>query len=213
MSVEVRAAASRFTFQDKLYARELYFKGELTWEEIAEEVGRRSDRVAREDALKRGLPPPPPSPRPSVSVLGFWSRRGAWSGLRQRMINDLAREQIDRLRQELAEEIVEIHEGHQVIKQFVGKFFHKPLLDDLGNPVIADDGTPMTTIKAPEDFPNGEGPTLVRLMLAVLAARERHVRVVGDLVGSYENKIDPAAVRLRGTRAPDDDSTPEGGLN
>jgi hypothetical protein len=107
---------------------------------------------------------------------------------------NLAREQLNRVRRELAGEVNETSASLRDLETALTPNLLKVKTDPEGNAAFSDDGRPIMVRKTPEDFPIDDPVDLVELMLRLVTIRMKYIKLVADMTGDALPKIDPQSL-------------------
>jgi hypothetical protein len=193
MIIETRQEASRWPYEIKMRAREHFLRG-LSSQAISDELGRQDAETARMVTEKAGLPVPSPARRVPPSVVRFWSHRGRWSAELRRARNAIEREQVDRIRREVAREASAFWRTLIELEAGLRPYFIRPTVDSEGRPVVDENGAPVMVPRGPGDWPIENPVQAVNAMLAVLGAKQRYLALVSKMLGDSLPAIGPGTL-------------------
>lgn len=181
MSEALRVSGSHYPVAVRVKAREFYLHGQ-TYGQIVEELGKTGVEVTE-------------------AIVGHWARRGAWKALRRSVENQVAREQLKRVKNDLSVELSSQGRALAFLQGFLQQYFMKRELDASGNPVLLPNGQPKMVPRGPADWPMDSPNQAVGSMLAVVDRRAAHVRLVTDLLGGALPAIEPVELTVGGSRS------------
>jgi hypothetical protein len=200
MSRALRIQGAQYPFDTRFKAREIYLRGR-SLAQVSEELGEDADKKAAEAATAAGLPAPPPSPRVPQTVISYWSRKGSWASHRGVAERFVEREQLKRIRKELAIKLRNNGNMLSFLQGFLQQYFHTEKRNEKGEVILDENRKPIMVPRGPGDWAIDDPTKAIASMLSIFDKDVAYVKLISEMLGEALPKIDPNEVSFTAPRS------------